>query len=140
MSAFYDYVKRNPAPQGQPETTVAIAKGNYDLSSALGLDARPSFNGTIAGLGAYAEAHMEWMNGAPEFGWTFAMDIFWPRPQGIYGNGDYNRVFSGTPYGQVDIVSFAYDQPTAEFLLRNYKALVFLGFAIFSGQVGMLLG
>ena len=127
LSDFYDYVKSNPAPKGQPETTVALAKGNYDLSSALGLDARPSFNGTIAGLGSYAEAHMEWMNGAPEFGWNFAMDIFWPRPQGIYGNGDYNRVFSGTPYGQVDIVSFAYDQPTAEFLLKNYKALVFLG-------------
>lgn len=126
MSDFYNYVKKYGTPAGQPETTFAIAKGNYDLSG-LGLDSRPDSNAVIAGLHGWAEKHMEWFEGAPEAGWGFAEDIFWPRPQGIYGNKDYNRYFSGTPYGQIDIVSFAYDQPSAEVLLKNYKALAFLG-------------
>ena len=126
MSAFYDYVKEHGTPAGQPEAPFAIAKGNYDLSG-LGLDCRPSGNAVIAGLHNWAEKHMEWMEGAPEDGWGFVEDIFFPRPQGIYGNNDYNRYFSGTPFGQIDIVSFAYDQPTADMLLKNYKALAFLG-------------
>ena len=38
-----------------------------------------------------------------------------------------NIHLSGTPYGQVDVVSFAYDQITAEFLRKQYKALLFTG-------------
>lgn len=126
MSDFYDDVKAHGTPKGQPETTFAIAKGNYDLVS-LSLSARPDHNSVIAGLHGWAEKHMEWFEGAPEEGWGIAADVFWPRPQGIFGTGDVNRVFSGTPYGQVDIVSFAYDQPTADMLLSNYKALAFMG-------------
>ena len=126
MSDFYDYVKSNGTPKGQPETTFAIAKGNYDLVS-LSLNARPDKNGVIAGLHAWAERHMEWFEGAPEEGWGIAADVFWPRPAGIYGNDINNRLFSGTPYGQVDIVSFAFDQPSADFLLSTYKALAFVG-------------
>ena len=125
MSDFYDYVKANGTPKGQPETTVAIAKGNYDLAG-VSLDGRPDRNGVIAGLHAWAERHMEWFVGAPEEGWGLAADVFWPRAKGIYGNDIHNRLLSGTPYGQVDIVSFAFDQPSAEFLLANYKVLAFV--------------
>ena len=126
MSDFYDYVKANGTPKGQPETTFAIAKGNYDLVS-LSLNARPDRNSVIAGLHGWAERHMEWFEGAPEEGWGTAADVFWPRPAGIYGDNINNRLFSGTPYGQVDIVSFAFDQPSADFLLSSYKALAFVG-------------
>ena len=126
MSDFYDYVKKHGTPAGQPETMFAIAKGNYDLCS-LCLSARPDGNNVIAGLHTWAERHMEWFEGTPEDGWGIAADVFWPRPNGIYGTEDFNRLFSGTPFGQVDIVSFAYDQPTADFLLENYKVIAFMG-------------
>ncbi len=127
MSDFYDFVKANGTPSGQPETTFALAKGNYDLVGDLTLDSRPDRNCVIAGLHDWAERHMEWFEGTPEEGWGIAADVFWPRPQGIYGDKTRNRLFSGTPYGQVDIVSFAFDQPSAEFLLANYKAMAFVG-------------
>lgn len=38
-----------------------------------------------------------------------------------------NIYLSGTPYGQVDVVSFAKDQISAAFLNKNYKALLFSG-------------
>ena len=126
MSDFYDFVKANGTPKGQPETTFAIAKGNYDLAG-LSLDSRPDRNGVIAGLHNWAEKHMEWFEGAPEDGWGIAIDTLWPRGRGIYGNAIRNRLLSGTPYGQVDIVSFAFDQPSADFLLANYKAMAFVG-------------
>jgi hypothetical protein len=126
MSDFYDFVKENGTPAGQPETTLAIAKGNLDLCG-LSLDAQPDPNGVVAGLHSWAESHMEWFEGAPEYGWGTAIDTFWPKGGGIYGDGQHNRMLSGTPYGQVDIVSFAFDQPDAEFLLANYGALAFVG-------------
>jgi hypothetical protein len=42
--------------------------------------------------------------------------------------GEYNNSFlSGSPFGMVDIVSFANDQIDADFLNGNYKALLFSG-------------
>lgn len=126
LGDFYRYVKRNGTPAGQPEPTFALAKGNYDLSGSL-LDARMKPNAVIAGLHPYAEKHMEWMTGAPEYGWNIAFEVFWPRGKGIFGSKDQNRIFSGTPYGQVDIVSFAYDNVTAEHLLKTYRTIAFVG-------------
>ena len=133
LGDFYRYVKKHGTPEGQPESTFAIAKGNYDLEGGM-LDGRPKPNSVIAGLHPYAEKHMEWMAGAPEFGWGIAGEVFWPRGQGIFGSKDVNRIFSGTPWGQVDIVSFAYDNVTAEHLLKNYKTLAFVGWNTCSKQ------
>lgn len=126
MSDFYDYVKKHGTPSGQPETTFAIAKGNYDLWCGEH-DGIPKHNQVIAGLHNWAERHMEWLAGAPEDGWGIAHQVFWPCGQGILGTEDLNRCMSGTPWGQIDIVSFAYDQPTAEHLIKNYKTIAFLG-------------
>lgn len=124
MSDFYDFVKENPEPAGQPETTIALVKGNYDLSS---FDGEYNPNGVIAGLSAVAAEDPRWCHGDPERGWQTAMDVFFPTPKGIFGTADKNLRFTGTPYGQVDVISFAYDQPTADFLLKNYRLLVFVG-------------
>lgn len=126
MSDFYDFVKANPAPKGEPETTIAIAKGNYDLSG-LSLEGRYDPNSAIGGLHDLSESNPLWRESIPEMGFDIATKLFWPRPKGIFGDKNRNRLFSGTPYGQVDIVSFAYDQPTADFLISNYKALFFMG-------------
>lgn len=125
ISDFYDYVKEHGTPSGQPQVTLALAKGNYDLCS-LSLDGF-SQNNVIGGLYSQAEKNPNWFESAPERGWEIARNVFFPRPQGIYGTDNYNRLFSGTPYGQVDTVSFAFDQPSADFLSANYKALVFTG-------------
>ena len=125
MSEFYDFVKANPAPPGQPETGIAVVKGNYDLSW-FG-DGFWNPNTAIAGLYGYAEKNPNWFSGAPERGWQAATDVFWPTPQGIFGTDDLNHTFSATPWGQVDIVSFAFDQPSADFLLKNYRLLIFSG-------------
>lgn len=138
ISDFYDFVKKNGTPSGQPFTSLALVKGNYDLCS-LSLNGY-SPNHVIGGLYAQAEADPNWFEGAPERGWEIARKVFFPRPQGIYGTKDYNRLFSGTPYGQVDTVSFAFDQPDAFFLLKNYRALLFTGWNTCSEkQYGTLL-
>ena len=125
MSDFYDYVKKHGTPKGQPETTVALAKGNYDLAiiDYGGVD----MNCAVAGLHTVAERDPRWRSAAPEYGWKIASDTFFPMAPDVYGDGTLNRLFTGTPYGQVDIVSFAFDQPTADFLLKNYKVLIFTG-------------
>lgn len=120
ISDFYDFVKANGTPEGQPETTVAIAKGNYDLS---GHEHSP--NSAIAGAFMYADRNPAWFEGAPERGWNIVKDVFYPRPPVLAPH--VNRFLSGTPYGMVDIVTFAEDRISAEFLSANYKALLFAG-------------
>lgn len=118
ISDFYDYVKENGTPAGQPEAKIAIAKGNLDLGGGL---FNP--NGAI-GSHVLADRDPAWFAGQPERGWTTAYNVFFPRPNvtGKY----FNRYISGTPFGQVDIISFS-GPVTAEFLLENYKLLVFMG-------------
>ena len=51
-----------------------------------------------------------------------------------------NLHFGATPYGQADIVSFVNDQVTSDFLIRNYKVLIFSGWNTCSEkQYGTLL-
>lgn len=125
MSDFYDYVKEHGTPEGQPEVTFALAKGNYDLC-AFGLDMYDPCH-VIGGAHALADQDIRWFASHPERGWEIASKVFWPRPAGIYGDETYNRIFSGTPYGQIDIVSFACDKIDVDFLSKNYKALAFVG-------------
>jgi hypothetical protein len=120
ISDFYDFVKANGTPDGQPETTIAIAKGNYDLCNH-------TFSATQAIAGAYAVAdkNPNWFEGAPERGWEIVREVFFPLRNVL---GEYpNHFLSGTPYGQVDIVSFARDEIDAAFLSKHYKALIFAG-------------
>lgn len=120
ISLFYDFLKANGTPQGQPETTVAIAKGNYDLSSG-----RYNPNNAIASAFPLAEERREWYQGQPERGWNIVNDVFFPRPDII--KPYENSFISGTPFGQVDITSFVNDEIDSDFLLENYKALLFSG-------------
>lgn len=103
ISDFYDYVKENGTPEGQPESTVAVIKGNYDLSG---------------------HRHLPTASAADQ-SWDAVRAAYYPLHP-ILGENK-NLFLSGTPYGMVDIVSFAQDQITAENLNANYKALVYSG-------------
>lgn len=120
ISDFYDFVKTNGTPQGQPESTLAIAKGNYDLCNH-----RFSPNSAIAGAYALADKNPAWYEGQPERSWEIMQRVFYPRPPVIE---PYENAFlSGTPFGQVDIVSFVQDAISCDFLKAQYKALLFAG-------------
>lgn len=120
ISDFYDFVKANGTPQGQPETPLAVVKGNLDLGGA-------SFrsNGVIAGMNSHAEVNPQWYDGQPERGWNIFNKVFFPAPEVMAPWP--NQFLSGSPYGQVDITSFANDNVDADFLSANYRALVFAG-------------
>lgn len=120
ISDFYDYVKKHGAPAGQPETSIALIKGNLDLGG-------PGHHGNevIAGMYSLAEQNPLWFSGQPERGWDVAARVFYPRPPVLAPW--HNLFLSGSPYGQVDITSFATDSVDAEFLSANYKALLFTG-------------
>lgn len=120
ISDFYDFVKANGTPQGQPETTLAILKGNLDLCSS-----RFSPNHAIAGAYGLADKNPNWYEGVPERGWVTVQDVFFPRPS--VTEPYENPFLSGTPYGQVDIVSLVQDKVDANFLSANYKALLMSG-------------
>lgn len=132
ISDFYDFVKTNGTPDGQPETSIAIIKGNCDLCSH-----RFSPNNPIAGAYELADLNPAWFEGAPELGWETVKNVFYPLLP-ILGNYN-NRFLSGTPFGMVDIVSFANDEIELEFLKANYKALLFSGWNTASSkQYGIL--
>ena len=119
LSDFYDFVKAEGTPEGQPEIRLAAIKGNLDLSQQ---EFNP--NSAIAGMYAFAEKDPRWFEAAPEKSRTIFDNVFYPRNPGM---GEYlNPFFSGTPYGMTDIVSFA-GKPDARFLSNNYKALLFAG-------------
>ncbi len=120
ISDFYDFVKANGTPAGQPETTLAIIKGNYDLCSHTF-----SPNNAIAGAYALADLNPQWYEGAPDRAWEIVKEVFYPLRNVL---GPYpNHFLSGTPFGQVDVVTFADDQVDADFLSTHYKALLFSG-------------
>jgi len=120
ISDFWDFVKANGTPDGQPETVIALVKGNNDLCGST-----LNSNNAIAGMFPIAEKNPSWYQCQPERGWDAARKIFFPCED---VTGDYlNIQVSGTPYGQVDIVSFAKDRISAEFLAKQYKALLFTG-------------
>ena len=120
MSDFWDFVKQNPAPKGQPEAVIALAKGNLDVASH-----GTSESDTVVGAEKLVVKDHHWKVGAPEKSRQLANEIFYPKPANVKPNR--NLFFSATPYGQVDVVSFAKDNITADFLVRNYKAVVFSG-------------
>ena len=120
ISDFYAFCKEHPAPKGQPEATWAIAKGNLDLGGA----------GYCAGsaiCGAYdlAKTNPNWMSGLPEMSWNVIRKSVMPMPPMLAPNKNIH--FSASPYGLCDVVSFACDNVTADFLLKNYKVLMFGG-------------
>jgi hypothetical protein len=126
LSDFYDFVKANGTPAGLPEITLAAIKGDMDLCSQY-------FSPNIAVAGAHriAEKNPLWLEGAPERGWNIFRDVFYPLNNGL---GKYvNKWFAGTPYGMTDIVSFA-GKCNADFLSKNYKALLFTGWNTSSEQ------
>src|SRR5690606_15505585 len=77
------------------------------------------------GMYDLADRNPFWCSGQPERGWNIAMKVFYPCPNIL--NPHPNPFLSGTPYGQVDVTSFADDNVDANFLSANYKALLFTG-------------
>ena len=120
ISEFYDFCVKNPCPKGQPEATVAMAKGNLDLGGM-----RYIAGYVVGNALALAREDISWYHGHPELSWEVALKQLLPRPPMLAP--DYNLHFSGTPFGQIDIASFACDAMTAEHLLKNYKVLMFAG-------------
>lgn len=119
ISDFYDFLKIHGTPAGQPETPIAVIKGNLDL---CGQEFSP--NAGVAGMFTLAEQNPSWFEGQPERGWEIVKQVFYPRPPVLAPH--LNHFLSGTPYGQVDIVSFAADHVDADFL-ATYRALLFSG-------------
>lgn len=119
LSKFHDFVKREGTPEGQPEITIAAIKGRHDFCSQ-------SFHPNMAIAGAYrlAETNPFWYEGQPERSWEIFRNVFYPLAPAFKKHA--NLFFSGTPYGMTDVVSFA-GEPSSEFLVENYKALLFTG-------------
>lgn len=120
ISDFYNFVKTNGTPVGQPETTLAVIKGNLDLG---GEHHWP--NDAIAGMYTLAEQNPQWYSGQPERSWNIVTKVFYPRPEVLAPW--HNLFLSGTPYGQIDVTSFANDQCDSGFLSAHYRALLFAG-------------
>lgn len=132
ISDFYDFVKANPAPQGQPEATIAIVKGNYDLG---GLHGTPGY--AVGGAYPQAELNNNWYEGDPERCWAILSDTFYPRPPVLKPNK--NLHLSGSPYGMVDIISLANDEMAEGFLAQNYRTVIFGGWNTCSDKQYRLL-
>ena len=120
ISDFWSFCEKNPCPKGQPEATVAVVKGNLDLGSARYMEGF-----AVANAYAVAEENSDWYHGQPERSWEVVLSQLLPRPAILAP--DYNLHFSGTPFGQIDLASFACDNVTADYLLKNYKVLLFAG-------------
>ncbi len=120
ISDFWDFVKANGTPKGQPESTMAVVKGRHDFSSPRYV---PTY--TVAGAGPLADKNPCWYVGVPELGWDIVRRTFFPTPPVL---GEFqNMQLSATPYGTVDIVSFAQSDLDAKRLFKSYKALAFSG-------------
>lgn len=120
ISDFYSFVKTHGTPTGQPESSLALLKGRYDLCCHRFMP-----NYAIAGAYPLADRDPHWYEGAPERSWELARHVFFPLRDVL---GPYPNLFlSGTPYGQVDIVSLLQEGLSAEFLLQHYRALAFTG-------------
>lgn len=120
ISDFYDFVKANGTPAGQPESTMAIIKGRNDFSTAAYV---PTY--AIAGAFERADVDNRWFQGQPEIGWEIVRKTFFPTKD---VTGEYpNHYLSGTPLGMADVVTFAKSDLDADCLAKNYKALAFAG-------------
>lgn len=120
ISDFYDFVKANGTPAGQPETTMAVIKGRHDFCSPMHV---PTY--AIANAGPRADENPCWYEGIPEVGWEIVRKTFFPTPPVL---GEFQNIqLSATPYGTVDIVSFAQTDLDAKKLFKHYKALAFSG-------------
>ncbi len=119
VSDFYDYLKVNGTPEGQPEVNFAVLKGRWDFCSSEYLPQCP-----VGGAGAVAERNAFWYQGIPEYTWEIFRKAVLPLNNSF---GEYkNTFFSGTPYGLCDIVGLT-PGITADFLLENYKTLMMTG-------------
>ena len=120
ISDFYAFCKTHPAPRGQPEAAWALAKGNLDLG-----DCKYVPGAAVCGAYDLAQRNPNWMAGLPEMSWETVRKAVMPMPPMLAPNKNIH--FSGSPYGLCDVVSFACDNVSAPFLLRNYRVLMFSG-------------
>ena len=120
ISDFTRFCKEPPAPKGQPEATWAIAKGNLDLG-----DCKYVPGNAVCGAFDLARKNPNWMHGHPEMSWDVVRKAVMPMPPMLAPNKNIH--FSASPYGLCDIVSFACDNVSADYLLKNYKVVMFAG-------------
>ena len=120
ISDFTKFCKEHPAPKGQPEATWAIAKGNLDLG-----DCKYVPGNAVCGAFDLARTNPNWMHGHPEMSWDVVRKAVMPMPPMLAPNKNIH--FSASPYGLCDIVSFACDNVSADYLLKNYKVVMFAG-------------
>ena len=120
ISDFTRFCKEHPAPKGQPEATWAIAKGNLDLG-----DCKYVPGNAVCGAFDLARTNPNWMHGHPEMSWDVVRKAVMPMPPMLAPNKNIH--FSASPYGLCDIVSFACDNVSADYLLKNYKVVMFAG-------------
>ena len=120
ISDFYSFCREHPAPKGQPEASWAIAKGNLDLGGC-----RYVPGAAVCGAYDLAKKNPGWLSGLPEMSWEVVRKSVMPMPPMLAPNKNIH--FSASPYGLCDVVSFACDNVSADFLLRNYKVLMFAG-------------
>ena len=120
ITAFTAFCREHPAPKGQPEATIALAKGNLDLGGSRYIP-----GGAVCGAYGLAAKDPNWYAGLPEMSWETVRNALLPMPPILAPNKNIH--FSGTPYGLCDVASFACDNITAEHLLRNYRCLIFSG-------------
>ena len=120
ISDFTKFCNEHPAPKGQPEATWAIAKGNLDLG-----DCKYVPGNAVCGAFDLARTNPNWMHGHPEMSWDVVRKAVMPMPPMLAPNKNIH--FSASPYGLCDIVSFACDNVSADYLLKNYKVVMFAG-------------
>lgn len=103
---FARFTARHRRPPGHPQSLIAVVQGHLD-----------GWNGTRSSTRQRVWAQHgqgdHWKLGAAEQSWSFLDSVFYPGGTWL----------SGTPYGQVDIISS--DAPIS--VMSEHKLLVFLG-------------
>ena len=120
LKDFLAFCREHPAPAGQPEATWALAKGNLDLGEAHFVPGK-----AVCSAFGLARKNPNWFHGLPEKSWETVRAAVMPMPPMLAPNKNIH--FSATPYGLCDVVSFAAGGPTADYLLANYRVVMFSG-------------
>ena len=119
MREFNGFIKENPL--GQPLVNIGVVQGNLGVFVGGSNIGRKPVK-VWGGLGPESKG---WEYSTPEEGWRY-LDILLPGVWLSPLKQDYRKVrhwFSGTPYGQVDLVPS--EAPLDIF--KTYRCLIFLG-------------
>ncbi len=113
------FVRSHPRGPGSPETRIALALGDGDAFVGMTTDWF-----AVWGQHAQAATNANWRCGAPEETWLRLQDLFFPRPRGALAPLA-NNWLSGSPFGQVDVVSVDFESRLSD--LSRYGLVAFAG-------------